>query len=251
MTFSTDPTDLFAEFFCHSLEHRENKKAINKIKAFRLPICAMRHLKAGTVWQHGKNISPRPHTRRWQTIDPESTKLVLCSTSYSTEEIIERLTRSKRPHFTFLKFTNYLVHKSRKHTTYIPCSEVIRYYMAPSDRYLKLVLSGTIGELLKNHDANHSSKYLKGKITKKEISTTIFLSSSTNSITAAQLPYKSLKLTHIKNMLKKDRQPFLLNSRIPTTREFEAWVRHVIFRKDNSPYRLFSIVLQLHENTDR
>lgn len=235
VSVSQHPEDLLGEFFCISGRDPMTGKA-HRIKSFISPIDNIRHFKAGSLWKDGKNISPPDLSRNKSFYQIYDTELVLAQEPHaSTQEVIERILDSNTPHRTFTSFTNHVKFSWRTSTGCIQCSEIVRHFMAPSRRFLRAVLNGTIDEHFRSVKENKPSVIMP-KMTTKELLATESLSYNHEGLRSVRSPYKNLKLTTISSSMGNQSQPLFLTSIFPNNSI------KIQFRRIEVPFELGSSV---------
>lgn len=248
VTFRQDPTDLWVEFFC--ICHQNYASSNNRVKAFKLPISYLRLIKPGSLWCDGYETSPKSRVKMTRSLNGETAKLVVSRTKLSTEKIIKSLARSNNPHFSFLKHTNYLIFKNPGQLLYVHCSEIIRHFMTPSPRFFNLVMSGKIATHLSKYQSEGIHCIGHGIMRKNELMATQALANSPHGRRAALLPYKSIKLTHIKNNIYRTNHPALLTTTYPSTEKHTAFIAIFIMPDYLKGTTSRTIAVQLHKSTE-
>ncbi|UVL56240.1 hypothetical protein [Pseudomonas sp. B21-035] len=199
------------EIFCFSppVDHISPKYR-RKIKAFKAPLSALRHLAAGSVWREGVRVRNQFWIHHVADIIVRKCELISSDSCESTEELLAKLRKSKNPHATFLKSINYLRYEHRRNYIYIPCSEVLRNFLAPTSRVLKMIVTGNVENLLNPNKCAKLAPLLDVERRAIEL-----YRSSEAGLSAARHPYKSIKLTHLANVRLKRHAPFLLSAKLP------------------------------------
>lgn len=213
VTAKGNTLDLSIEYFCICYGPFPTTK--KRVKSFSLPIDSLRYLRVGSLWKNGAQVSQGRRVSLQVYAETGNISLVLCSKQYSAKEIAERIINSENPHFSFLEHTNYLIVRTSCQVVYIHCTEVIRFFMAPSKRFLKLVMSGGIAEYLSRHRSEVSTPFKPGKISVAEANCLEGLNFSAQARDAARLPYKIMQLSHLSNEQKRSHAPKLLAATIP------------------------------------
>jgi len=235
VSVSKHPEELLGEFFCISDKDPMTGRA-HRVKSFTSPIDNIRHFKAGSLWKDGKNISPPDLSRNNSFYQIYDTELVLAQEPHaSTQEVIKRILDSNTPHRTFMSFTNHVKFSRRTSTGYIQCSEIVRHFMAPSKRFLRAVLNGTIDEHFRSAKENKPS-IIMPNMTSKELLATESLSYNHEGLRSVRSPYKNLKLTTISNSMDNQASPLLLTSLFPNNSI------KIEFRRIEVPFELGSSV---------
>ncbi|MCI3910597.1 hypothetical protein MQC82_13610 [Pseudomonas viridiflava] len=202
---------ILVEIFCFSppIDHIYPKYR-RKIKAFKVPLSALRHLAAGSVWREGIRLRTKFWIHHIADIIVSKCELISSDSCESTEEVLKSLRKSKNLHTTFLKSINYLRYEHRCKNIYVPCSEVIRNFLAPTPRLLKMIMTGKAESLLNPYKCVELEPLLDVERRAVEL-----YRSSEAGISAVRHPYKSIKLTHLNNVNFKRRAPFLLSAKFP------------------------------------
>lgn len=107
--------------------------------------------------------------------------------------------------------------------------------MAPSKRFLRAVLNGTIDEHFRSVKENKPSVIMP-KMTSKELLATESLSYNQEGLRSVRTPYKNFKLTAINNSTDNQSSPLLLASLFPNNSI------KIQFRRTEVPFELGSSV---------
>jgi hypothetical protein len=209
-----DPSALSLQFFCFSDEDPpvRSKRCVSVLN---LPLVAIKHVKPGSRWKNGEQL--KPTTKRYlqaRPVDPVKSKLRTCKKHYTEKELVRKLSNARDPHLAFIKQITHMFYRGPHFTVRIPCSELIRYFLFPTLRYGKSIMTGKFEEFLSFSGASRTTP--KNRATKSEISTTDFLLSSAEGIRAARHPFKMLKILNINRMMRRGHSPICLAAIFPT-----------------------------------
>lgn len=235
---SNDPASITLEFFCFS---QDPIFGLSKrlVRSFHLPFTALVQILPGSSWQHGRQINKNLRWRKMRVIDSRRSKIIKCRKSYTSEEIITKISRATNPHRSFMAMTNYILCKGSFFKVRIPCAELIRHFMCPTKRYAKAIIKGEF-DIYAN--SNHPCHPAAG-LTHRESETTEFLLSSRRGIRAARHPYKMLKIGRILSAISRQHSSLLLSALLPT--ENEILIRMAATCDDNND----TLAIQLHRST--
>jgi hypothetical protein len=209
-----DPSALSLQFFCFS---DEDPPARSKrwVSVLYLPIKAIKHVKPGSRWKNGKQLKPMINTYlQARPVDPVKAKLRTCKKHYTEKELVRKLSSARDPHLAFVKQITHIFYRGTHFTVRIPCSELIRYFLFPTLRYGKSIVTGSFEDFLSFNSSNRIT--LKKRATRSELSTTEFLLSSAEGIRAARHPFKMLKILNINRMTRRGHSPICLAAMFPT-----------------------------------
>lgn len=176
---------------------------------------AIKHVKPGSRWKNGEQL--KPITSRYlqaRPVDPAKAKLRTCKKPLTEKELIRKLTSAIDPHLAFIKQVTHIFYRGPHFTVRIHCSELIRYFLFPTLRYGKSLLTGRFEEFLSFNSPNRTTP--KKRATQSEISTTELLLSSAEGIRAARHPFKMLKILNINRMIRRGHSPVCLAAIFPT-----------------------------------
>lgn len=209
-----DPSALSLQFFCFS---DEDPPAQTKrwVSVLYLPIKAIKHVKPGSRWKNGKQLKPITFSYfQARPVDPVKAKLRTCQKNYTEKELVKKLSTARDPHLAFVKQITHIFYRGTHFTVRIPCSELIRYFLFPTLRYGKSIVTGNFEDFLSFNSPNKPT--LKKRATQSEILTTEFLLSSSEGIRAARHPFKMLKILNINRMTRRGHSPICLAAMFPT-----------------------------------
>ncbi|SBW83712.1 hypothetical protein PVE_R2G1015 [Pseudomonas veronii 1YdBTEX2] len=209
-----DPSALSLQFFCFS---DEDPPARSKrwVSVLNLPVTAIKHVKPGSRWKNGEQLKPvTKRYRQARPVDPSKAKLRVCKKYYSEQELIKKISNARDPHLAFIKQINHIFYRGPHYTVRIPCSELIRYFLFPTFRYGKSVLTGKFEDFVGINSAG--SEIPQKRATEREVLTTNFLTSSGEGIRAARHPFKMLKISNINRETRREYSPISLSAIFPT-----------------------------------
>lgn len=240
LIFDESLSNLVAEIYCCSPPTYFQQRKKRKFKNFYAPVGSLKYLTAGSIWSRGFRLDLGISAYHVGDILAQHCKLILSKHTMSPEKLLKYLSKSENPHLTFLDSINYLQYKHSQRTLYIPCSEVIRHYFSPSQRFLTRLLTGKFNQITSLCTLN--SMGLKPSPSEKR-AFDLILTCNTGLAAAARHPYKSIKLTHIRNIQKRENHPFLLSARLPFPSAVAIWTRGA--RPAHSPTELAFVVTNL------
>lgn len=215
---------LNATFFFQSITDVKIRLESNNYKFLQLPIEKIRHLIPGSLWKNGKRISAHTYGGHWIKLDTYNVQQVSASKNYCPKDILHHLevTKNKKtnakarilPHISYIQLENSEIR------ILIPCPEIFRHYMAPTAHFAKFAISQEFPAWISRAFETQTISLPSGrkKLTENELIRTKLLLNSPNTIEAAQLPHKNLKLTHINNRSKSQKNNLLITTKIPTTK---------------------------------
>lgn len=150
-------------------------------------------------------------------------------------------------HITYIEFEN------DQTRVIIPCTEIFRHYMAPTAQYAKFAIShefpSWISRVLKSQSISLPSN--RKKLTENELLSTKLLSRTLDTIEAAQLPYKNLKLTHINNQSRSLKSNLLITTKIPTSGDTKLRVSgYGIDTFDNHSGGMYTFIVEKIHDSD-
>lgn len=248
---------LNATFFFQSVIDIKTRLESKKYKFLQLPIEEIRHLIPGSLWKNGKRISAHTYGGHWINLDTYTTRQVSASKSCCPKDIINFLEIKKRTktkakvrmlsHITYIEFEN------DQTRVIIPCTEIFRHYMAPTAQYAKFAIShefpSWISRVLKSQSISLPSN--RKKLTENELLSTKLLSRTLDTIEAAQLPYKNLKLTHINNQSRSLKSNLLITTKIPTSGDTKLRVSgYGIDTFDNHSGGMYTFIVEKIHDSD-
>lgn len=209
-----DPASVKLEFFCFS-QAKINGSAKRMVKSFCLPFIALMKVRPGSLWQNGKEISKNFRSIKTRYIYPKKSKLVICRKHLTPEKIKARIARSKNPHRSFMRLTNYLLCTGSHFKVRIPCTEIIRHFLCPTQRFAIKIIKGEFDIYTDRAHPNHPSAVF----TSRETKTTKLLLSTHEGRRAARYPYKMLKVCRIAAAMNRVNSPLILYALLPTVKE--------------------------------
>ena len=233
-----DPASIRLEFFCFS-GNNSGGSAKRMVKSFSLPFIALMKVRPGSLWQNGQKISINPRLRQTRYIFPKKSKLVICRKHLTTEQIKAKVSRSKNPHRSFMAFTNYVLCRGSHFTVRIPCAELIRHFLCPTQGFAKKMISGQFDTYT---DPAHPTLPVVG-LTSRVSEAVARLLSTHEGRRAARFPHKMLKLCRIAAAMNRDHSPLLLHALFPTTNKVRIDMALTCGDIINT------LAIQLHHNT--
>lgn len=209
-----DPSALSLQFFCFS-DDDPPARSKRWISVLDLPVAAIRHVKPGSRWQNGEQLKPvGGRYRQARPVDPSKVKLRTCKKYYPTQELIKKLSNARDPHLAFIKQINHVFYRGPHYTVRIPCSELIRYFLFPTLRYGKSILTGKFENIF--DISSTGEKISRKRATEREAKTTNFLTSSDEGFRSARHPFKMLKISNINRVNCREHSPISLSAIFPT-----------------------------------
>ncbi len=219
LIFDDNLSTLQAEVYCYSKRRDCSGRLRRKFKSFHTPIGHLKYLTAGSIWRCGVEIRLSCRAYHMGDILTHKCELITSKETLTNEQLLNKLRTSKNFHRTFLDSINYLKYKHNQRDLYIPCSEIIRHFFAPTQRFLKYLLTGEINRIINPYERTA----LAFRPSATEMQAIKFLTACETGLAAARHPYKSIKLTHINNIRKRESQPFLLSAMLPISGIFAIW----------------------------
>lgn len=219
ITFDEKLSKVQAEVYCYSTSYYPPKRKNTKFKVFNISVRYLKYLAAGSRWRHGVELKLGSSAFHVGDILTHNCDFIPSKETLTKDQLINKLKRSKNVYLTSLNSVNYLRYEDEQGALYIPCSEVIRHFFAPSQRFLTLVLTGKLEDTI-DPQKRHEIKF---KPLDSEIRMIEFITSCVEILSAARYPYKAIKLTHIKNILRRENLPFLLSARLPVSGILPIW----------------------------
>lgn len=219
LIFDDKLSTLQAEVYCFSTRWDCWGKLRRKFKSFYTPIGYLKYLSAGSIWRCGVEVRLARRAYHMGDILAHKCELITSKETLTNEQLLKKLRASNNFHRTFLNSINYLKYEHSQRDLYIPCSEVIRHFFAPSQRFLNHLLTGKIDRII-NPKMRLDFGFSPSTTEMKAIR---LLSACETGLAATRHPYKSIKLTHLNNVHKRENQPFLLSAILPTTGILAVW----------------------------
>lgn len=209
-----DPSALSLQFFCFS-DDDPPARSKRWISVLDLPVTAIGRVKPGSQWKNGEQLKRvTKGCRQSRLVDPSKAKFRTCKKHYTTQELIKKLSNARDPHLAFIKQINHLFYKGTHYTVRIPCSELIRYFLFPTLRYGKSILTGKFEDLFGINSSGE--KIPQERATEREVTTTNFLISSDEGLRSARYPFKMLKISNINRVNRRECSPISLSAIFPT-----------------------------------
>jgi hypothetical protein len=213
-----------ATFFFQSITDIKIRLESNNYKYLQLPIEEIRHLIPGSLWKNGKRISAHTYGGHWISLDTYNAKQISASRNYCPKDIVRHLELKKNKNTNtkarILPHISYIQLENTQTRILIPCSEIFRHYMAPTAHFAKFAISQEFPAWISRAFETQTISLPSGrkKLTENELTRTNLLLKSQNTVEAAHLPHKSLKLTHINNRSKSKKNNLLITTKIPDTK---------------------------------